>query len=527
MKKVLFLIIILTSVFFVFSNKAYADTNPIKDGTYYIYSALNDKFAIDLTGGVVKKSNNIQLYSSNQSVAQQWKVTYIGDGYYKIASAKDDNYVLDVYGAHTEKGTNVQLFIDNNSDAQRWTIKDVGKGYYSLIPKNSNCLLDVKSGKAKNSANIHIWTSNNSKAQKFIFVPVVTSSKTIDNGTYMISSVLKYNFSIDLTGGKVSNGTNIQLYHYGETKNQLWYIERLSNGFYKIASSKNHNYVLDVKSGGKLKGTNIQLYKYTGSTNQQFAINKNEDGSYTFINRTNALAIDVYNANTSNKTNLWTYTPNNSKAQKFNIIKQSDIFPDSNQVTLNSINTEAKKLMIVAHPDDETLWGSHALYRDKYLVVCVTCGVRHDRVIEFKEVMSFAKDDYMMLGFPDLVNGKKSDWKNELGEINKQLKKIIDSKDWEIIVTHNPEGEYGHIHHKMLSQVVTTHADYSILYYFGRFYTNYIPNEDKLYKLTDEEFKFKTETLIPLYETQKGAIDNLKNMVHYESWVSHDDWYVI
>ena len=31
-------------------------------------------------------------------------------------------------------------------------------------------------------------------------------------------------------------------------------------------------------------------------------------------------------------------------------------------------------LMIVAHPDDETLWGFNKLEKKKFLVVCVTCG---------------------------------------------------------------------------------------------------------------------------------------------------------
>ena len=31
---------------------------------------------------------------------------------------------------------------------------------------------------------------------------------------------------------------------------------------------------------------------------------------------------------------------------------------------------------------------------------------------------------------------------------SKRDKKEIDSKDWDKIVTHNPDGEYGHIHHK-------------------------------------------------------------------------------
>ena len=36
--------------------------------------------------------------------------------------------------------------------------------------------------------------------------------------------------------------------------------------------------------------------------------------------------------------------------------------------------SQAKKLMIVAHPDDETLWGGAHLLEGDYLIVCLTHG---------------------------------------------------------------------------------------------------------------------------------------------------------
>lgn len=196
----------------------------------------------------------------------------------------------------------------------------------------------------------------------------------------------------------------------------------------------------------------------------------------------------------------------------------------SRNLEVDNIETEAKKVMIVAHPDDETLWGSHALYEEKYLVVCVTCGGRLDRVKEFETVMNLTQDDYIMLNYPDLVNGKKSKWEAEWDDVNRDLKNIVNAKDWELIVTHNPDGEYGHIHHKMINKMITKYADHSKLTYFGRYYWGN-PPKDKLTELSVDEFSFKTNVLLPVYATQKGAIYNLRNMVHYENWITYDEWY--
>ena len=60
-----------------------------------------------------------------------------------------------------------------------------------------------------------------------------------------------------------------------------------------------------------------------------------------------------------------------------------------------------KKLMIVAHPDDESLWGGNGLYHEKYLVVCMTCGVDEKRVEELlgrlslKEKIEFYKRKWL------------------------------------------------------------------------------------------------------------------------------------
>ncbi len=197
----------------------------------------------------------------------------------------------------------------------------------------------------------------------------------------------------------------------------------------------------------------------------------------------------------------------------------------SKELKPSKVETTAKKVMFVAHPDDETLWGSSALYHEKYLVVCITCGTSKERVKEFSKVMNLTEDDFIMLGYPDLVNGKKSNWEKEWDSLNEDIEEIITSKDWDLVVTHNPDGEYGHIHHKMTNKIVTEYADHNKLSYFGHFYWGKIPNEDSLYRLTEDEFKFKTDKLIPVYETQVKAIENLKNMVHYESWISYKEWY--
>lgn len=216
------------------------------------------------------------------------------------------------------------------------------------------------------------------------------------------------------------------------------------------------------------------------------------------------------------------YNPESPLEVRLEQINKNNISEMSNK---ESKQIKANKLMIVAHPDDETYWGGAHLLHDDYLVVCVTCGPLLKRVKEFKRTMKKTNDEFMMLGYPDLVDGKKSDWKDVYENIEKDLKIIINSKDWEQIVTHNPDGEYGHIHHLMTNAMVSSNSGNDVLWYFGKFYNR--KNVDKLKgskQISKSDYNTKMKELIPIYKSQKSAENNFKYMLKYENWISSKDW---
>ena len=194
---------------------------------------------------------------------------------------------------------------------------------------------------------------------------------------------------------------------------------------------------------------------------------------------------------------------------------------------LSKLNLDGvENLMIVAHPDDDMLWGGAHLIKDKYLVVCITCGVNNIRVSEFKKVMARVEDEYIMLGWPDLTKGQIDDWDTSREGIIEDLEKIINLKDWKQIVVHNPEGEYGHKHHQMASKFTTDLVvDKSILYYFGHYYKKKdLPaHVEGLVKMDDEILNEK-EDIMKLYYSQTKVIKNSNHFHAYENWLSYDEW---
>lgn len=189
-----------------------------------------------------------------------------------------------------------------------------------------------------------------------------------------------------------------------------------------------------------------------------------------------------------------------------------------NSENIENINSKKiDNLMIVAHPDDEMLWGGISLIKEKYLVVCITCGTNNIREKEFEKVMNETKDDYIMLNYPDKTNFRRNNWDMYYDSIKKDLEKIIKIKKWNKVVTHNLKGEYGHIHHLKTNKIVTELAkSNNNLYYFGEYYTKKeIANKIPKYKiekdLLDEKIK-----ILKNYKTQKNTVKKFEHTNAFE-----------
>lgn len=210
----------------------------------------------------------------------------------------------------------------------------------------------------------------------------------------------------------------------------------------------------------------------------------------------------------------------------FSLIGSYSIYymPIREKIDLTKIDLKKyKKLMIVAHPDDEVLWGGAHLIEDDYVVVCITCGSKRGRLNEFKRVMKETDDSYIALGYPNKTRGERNDWSNYYDNIKKDINMIINSNDWDLVVTHNEVGEYGHIHHIKTNKLVTelyNDGNYQFdLYYFGAYYSKKRMSKLEVVQssISDSLLKRK-EDILELYESQSEVIKNLSHMNKYEIW---------
>ena len=136
---------------------------------FYIQSAVNPAYSLDINGGSQDNEANVQIYKINYTDAQKFSFSKCGDHVYIVA--KVSGKVLDVKSGGKEEGTNVQQYEYNGTAAQQWKIVNEKNNLKKFVSKVNGLCLDLKGGDASNGNNIQCWGSNDSNAQKFLLLP--------------------------------------------------------------------------------------------------------------------------------------------------------------------------------------------------------------------------------------------------------------------------------------------------------------------------------------------------------------------
>jgi LmbE family N-acetylglucosaminyl deacetylase len=110
--------------------------------------------------------------------------------------------------------------------------------------------------------------------------------------------------------------------------------------------------------------------------------------------------------------------------------------------------------IIVAHPDDETLWAGGTILSHpswKWFIVCLCRGDDKERAPRFYSALKVLKSDGIMGCLDDGPEQKPLDEK----EVGRIILDLLPAHYFDLIITHNPSGEYTrHLRHEEVSKAV-------------------------------------------------------------------------
>src|SRR4030043_341894 len=97
--------------------------------------------------------------------------------------------------------------------------------------------------------------------------------------------------------------------------------------------------------------------------------------------------------------------------------------------------------LIVAHPDDETLWAGGTILSHpswKCFIVCLCRGNDKDRAPRFYNALKILKSEGIMGDLDDGPDQKPLNIK----DIEHVILDLLPPKHFDLIISHNPSGEY-------------------------------------------------------------------------------------
>jgi LmbE family N-acetylglucosaminyl deacetylase len=110
--------------------------------------------------------------------------------------------------------------------------------------------------------------------------------------------------------------------------------------------------------------------------------------------------------------------------------------------------------VIVAHPDDETLWAGGTILSNplwKCFIVCLCRGSDNDRAPRFFKTLQILGSEGIM---GDLDDGPEQKPLDEI-ELEHTILKLLPPVHFDLIISHNPRGEYTrHVRHEETGKAV-------------------------------------------------------------------------
>ncbi len=298
--------------------------NAISDGVYKVVNAQNSNYVLDIASGSKNNGANVQLYLSNGTTAQSYKVSHDAQGYVTFINVNSGR-ALDVSGGKAANYSNVQQYNSNGTKSQKWIVKKSNAGYTIISALDSNYVLDLSGGKVVNSRNIQIYQGNGSTAQQWTFEKNITERERLDematqnksmmdDGVYYIKN-RDVKFALDVASASLNSGANVQLYSLNKTDAQKWLVSHDSKGY---VSFKNVNSGMYLAATGSSNGANVNQQSQSNGYNQKWIVAFDSNQNIKLVSGLDSkLVIDVSGGKIQNGSNIQLYTSNNSAAQKW------------------------------------------------------------------------------------------------------------------------------------------------------------------------------------------------------------------
>lgn len=277
----------------------------------------------DIADGSKAQNTPVQIYRSNNTLAQRFLCTKVSTGIYSFQALNSGCYL-------TENGGKLVQQKNMGSDSQKWRVELAFGGYVFYNLQTGNAMSVSGNGTADKSK-LSVSAYNAEKGQKFI----VAAASSFTTGYYKIT-VTHSGQALEIPGSSKTKGTNARAFTSNSKNDQKWYVTSLGGDYYKIASAPS-GYVLDVANATKKVGTKVRQWHWNGTAAQKWKAVPSGDGNFYFKS-----ALGEFYLGIGSGGSVCLYTADKAKAHKFRLSATSySPVPASRQAMDNRVNSLA------------------------------------------------------------------------------------------------------------------------------------------------------------------------------------------
>lgn len=323
-----------------YAQKWIAEKN--EDGSITFCSGLDESLVLDVQWGGTSNETNIDIYSRNGTVAQQFdlysrqpvsgEAASIQDGTRVFVSSVNSK-VMDVSGASLSDGARLQLYPANDTPAQSFYLERCSNGLFSIRAVVSGKYLDAYKGDIVPGGSVSLW-GNSPDAVTQRYWQLIEYG---NNSYIIVNAANGFALGADSSLGLVT-------VPIGDKRLLTWSLDSsyyptsieeldkkamdqgavIPNGTYTITSGIGSRMVLDVSSGSLTNCANVQLYEANGSNAQKWTVENVGDGYIKLRNVGSNKYLDVDSGIVSSGRNVWQYENNDTRAQLWLPVKSRD-----------------------------------------------------------------------------------------------------------------------------------------------------------------------------------------------------------
>lgn len=304
------------------------DEVSMKEGWYCIYPAGSPNKCFDLQNYSENEGAAIQIYQAKKNLAQRFYIYEAEEqGWYKIQNVSSGK----VLGASLEEqGGTVLQWTEDGSDGQLVKFYKSLEGYYVIASKNEDHLVyTVDDDSFSDGSLLQLAEYNDKMTQKYVLSECAIPGKETEivDGVYRMYPVEAYGFAVEVQGGSLSVGANVQLYTNNGTGAQEWQVKR-QGSWYTITNMKS-GYALDIKGASEKSGMNIQQYASNNSKAQLFRFYDSGNGQYYIMSKLGTV-ISCAGMTYENGVNIQTDYWKDSREQQWGL--EHVVIPSSSEV---------------------------------------------------------------------------------------------------------------------------------------------------------------------------------------------------